>query len=81
MIALGGEQRANESPEMTPAQHRRLDKSDIPGFKARERIIVDGDPIRARGSAKWSDAECLWHLESFELLLEDLDPDPRPKKQ
>lgn len=81
MIALGSERASSEPPEMTPGQHRRLDSSDIPGFKARERLILDGDPIRARGSARWSDSECLWRLDPFDLLLQDLDPETRPRKK
>ena len=69
VVGLGNES-SSAPPEMTPAQHRQLDRSDIPGFKARERIIVDGDPIRVRGDAKWSEAECLWRLADFNLLLE-----------
>ncbi len=56
--------------EMTPEQHRRLDESDIPGFKARERIILEGDEVKVRGDAKWTQAESLWRLTDFDLLLD-----------
>lgn len=68
-VGLGTEPSSADAPEMTPAQHRRLDKSDIPGFKARERIIVDGDEVRVRGRARWSESEALWRLEDFAVLL------------